>query len=240
MTELSVIVAMYNAAPFLKETLARLEPFLARHRNWELIAVDDGSFDGTTEILGELVRRFAEARVLRFAENQGKGAALRAGMRAAKGEFVAFTDVDLPYGLEILEEMHAHLASHPEIYLLYGSRHHKSSRERSGYNFFRRAGRLFFSIVIRFLLPHVSDSQCGIKLFRRELAQRCAKLGRINRFAGDIEFFMIGKAAGMQSADFPVELNHRKESSVRLVQDTILMLVDTLRIWVYYWRGLYR
>lgn len=240
MIELSLVIPVYNAAPFLSDTLRRLGETLMRHADWELIVIDDGSCDETRLILKEELPRLPRARALHFDCNRGKGAALLEGFRTAGGQCVVFTDADLPYGLSILGAMYRHMEEHPEIALLYGSRHHALSREASGYGSARRLGRLFFSVVIRAFLRDVVDSQCGIKAFRHSLAKRCVERGRIDRFAADIEFFAIARAAGLRYADFPVELNHRKQSSIRLIRDTVRMLVDIMRIAGYYWSGAYR
>lgn len=240
MTDLSLVIPVYNAAPFLRETLRRLGEALSRHADWELIVVNDGSRDETARILEEELPRLPRARAIHLPRNTGKGAALRAGFHAARGELAAFTDADLPYGLSVLDAMRERMEQYPELHLLYGSRHHALSRERAGYDRVRRLGRLFFSAVIRCLLPGVVDSQCGIKLFRRSLARRCAEKGSIDRFAADIEFFVIAKVAGLRFEDFPVELNHRTESSVRLVRDTLRLLADVFVIACRYWRGVYR
>jgi dolichyl-phosphate beta-glucosyltransferase len=114
------------------------------------------------------------------------------------------------------------------------------SREKRGYGFLRRLGRSFFSRVIRFLVvPNVLDTQCGIKMLRSELAKQVVAKGVINRFAADIELFIIARANHWRYEDFPVELNHRKESSVRLIRDTLIMFKDVLRIKWNFWRDKY-
>ena len=95
-TSLSVIVPVWNEAGRLEATLAAVAQFMAAHSlHGEVVLVDDGSTDGTPE----LARRLG-ARVLAHPENRGKGAAVRTGMLAAKGDFRLFCDADLSTPME--------------------------------------------------------------------------------------------------------------------------------------------
>jgi dolichyl-phosphate beta-glucosyltransferase len=72
----------------------------------ELIFVDDGSGDGTTTLLEDWVGKMGERCSLKkLSKNIGKGFAVRAGLKLACGDYVAYTDADLPYGLDILAQM---------------------------------------------------------------------------------------------------------------------------------------
>ncbi len=236
--ELSVIIPAYNAGAFIEDTLRRLAALLGESR--ELIVVDDGSGDDTFDVMRRFEGRIPNYSCIRLPRNRGKGFALREGMKRARGTYVAFTDADLPYGLSIFDEMLAVMKKDSALFLLYGSRSHQNSKEEKGYGTLRRFGRNFFSNVIRYLaVPDVPDTQCGIKMLTRELAECASVSAIINRFAFDIELFMIAKAHGWQYRAFPVTLTHRKESSVRLVRDTLVMLLDLLRIISRYERGNY-
>ncbi len=238
MTELSLVIPAYNAGDFLEETMVRLRTMLLARPDWELLVVNDGSVDTTQKILMNSLSGIPRARSLDLSGNRGKGAALRAGMREARGTFVAFTDADLPYGLAVFDAMLSRMKREPLLALLYGSRSHTDSTQQ-GYGLIRGLGRLFFGTLIRVILPDVGDTQCGIKLFRRELAQKIAEKGSIDGFAADIEFFVIARAQRMRYQDFPVALAHRKESSVRVVRDSFLMLKDMGVILYRRWRGDY-
>lgn len=231
MISLSVIIPTYNADAFIGGVLERLRTWLLSHEEIELIVVDDGSTDTTLSILRGLETKIPRLRIISIPSNKGKGFALRSGFAEAVGEYLAFTDADLPYGLSVFERMLEAMKKDSDLCLLYGSRSHELSKEEKGYGTIRRFGRNFFSNVIRFIaVPDVEDTQCGIKMLNRPLALEAIKVSKINRFAFDIELFMITKAHMWRYNSFPVELNHRKESSVRLVRDTIVMLRDVVSI----------
>lgn len=236
MTELTIIIPVFNAAAFLEESLRRIRQWTeGRGGDVELIVVDDGSVDNTLAVARNF-KGLANYRVIGLKGNMGKGFALREAMKQARGEYIGFTDADLPYGLEAFDQMLQLMKTSPNLYFLYGSRSHVLSRSKKGYGAVRSIGRFFFSNLIRLIaVPGVSDTQCGIKMFRKKLVEAVIKKSVIDRFAIDIELFAIAKANNFAYQDFPVELTHRKESSVRLVKDTILMLADALRIKIRMW-----
>ncbi len=244
MTELSLIVPAYNAATFLQATLVRLREWLLVHESAEIIVVDDGSSDQTAQIAEAFARNCSRLSVLRLEQNSGKGAALRVGIGTACGQYIAFTDVDLPYGLAVLDEMFETLKQNPPLAFLYGSRSHRLSAEQKGYGLFRsyysRLGRRGVAFFLRFFgIGDVKDTLCGVKMMTKELSTTIIAKATVNRFAMDIEWFVIARVNRYQYQDFPVELNHRKESSLRLVRDTFLIFGDIVCMAFRYLSGYY-
>src|SRR5271157_5301057 len=91
---LSVVIPVYNERATLRDVIDRI---LAVPLEMELLCVDDGSTDGSREILAELQREHSQIRVFLQPRNMGKGAALRRGIREATGDFVLIQDADLEY-----------------------------------------------------------------------------------------------------------------------------------------------
>ena len=209
--ELSIILPVFNGAAILQQSLERLRAWILECRyKVELIAVNDGSYDSTPDILEKFKGQLDYYRVINLSQNHGKGFAVRAGMKAAKGAYVVFTDTDLSYGMEIFADMYKFMKANKNIYLLYGSRAHPQSQGYSGYTAIRRFSSLLFSNFVRFMvLPEIQDTQCGVKMFRREFAQLTADKLTVGRFAFDIELFIIAKENNLELHDFPVLLHHR-------------------------------
>ncbi len=242
MIELTIIIPVFNASAFLGESLKKIENWLrSRGGKIELIAVNDGSTDNTLVILENFKKQIPNYLIVDLKENRGKGFALKEGMKRASGEYIGFTDADLPYGLEVFDQMLKLMKNNQKISFLYGSRSHVLSRSKRGYGIVRSMGRLFFSHAIRLLaVADVLDTQCGIKMFKSEFVNTAFQKSIIDGFAFDIELFVIAKIRNLTYQDFPVELSHRKESSVRLVRDTLLMLKDVLRIKIRKWLNGYK
>ena len=229
--ELSLVIPVLNGEPFLQSSLDRLA-FWAKQQTYatELIFVNDGSSDKTQEILNNF-HGYSNITLINFNSNFGKGAAIKSGMAKARGAYVAFTDADLPYGLEIFSAMLNKINSNSKIVLIYGSRSHAQSIYKEGYGLGRRLGRFFFSVLIRFIVPiGVADTQSGIKIFRSDLAKLVAEKLTVHRFAFDVEIFAIAKQNNFVYEDFPVVLSQRKESSVHFIKDTINMISDIFKI----------
>ena len=97
--DLSLILPVFNSALFVERSLAEIEEFLRQGAlSWEIVAVDDGSTDGTAERLAE--RPQGNLTVVSLPKNLGKFGALKAGMRASRGRCRIFTDADLPFDLD--------------------------------------------------------------------------------------------------------------------------------------------
>ncbi len=240
MAELSIIIPIFNGAAFIDQSLGRIFDWVKQASvAVEVVVVNDGSTDATREHL--LVwQEQALCRVINFEANQGKGAAIREGLRASTGDAVIFTDADLPYGVAIFGELLAASKADPIVSCFYGSRTNPKSFAEHGYGLLRQFGRSFFSTVVRqAVVGGIKDTQCGIKFLTRPLVELVLKYSTIDRFAFDIELFVIARQNKLALRDFPVVLNHRKESSVRIVTDTFLMLVDILKIRLKIWQNFY-
>lgn len=240
--ELSVIIPAYNNAEVLPYSLRQLREWFSRYSSpAELIFVNDGSSDGTSALLDAFAKENPFTRVIHLSRNSGKGRAVKEGLARARGDFAVFTDADLSYGTAIFDSMLAHLKAHPKIDFLYGSRKNSFSRELSGYSAFRRIGSALFVRLARLLAaPGVRDTQCGIKMFRSGIVPVLVEKLSVGRFAFDVELFVIVAENGFIHADFPVELLHEKNTSIRFVRDAVRMGVDLFWIALRRFFGLYR
>lgn len=106
--QLTVVVPCFNEENAVSDTLRELERVLAAVESHEIIAVDDGSTDGTGQILDGLVSEIPSLRVIRHAINRGYGGALKSGIRAARGSYLAITDSDGTYPNERIPELLTH------------------------------------------------------------------------------------------------------------------------------------
>lgn len=240
--DLTIIIPVFNGARFLEGTLKRLADWIRVNKNKiELIAVNDGSSDNTADILRDFKQLPSDSySVINLPKNKGKGFALREGFKKAEGEYIGFTDIELPYGLEVFDGMLEIMKNNKNLSFLYGSRSHILSKWEKEYGFIRKLGRKFFSFVIRFLLlPDIADTQCGIKMLRNNFRDIIIKKSIINRFATDVEMFVIAYENNLAVRDFPVEFVYTKGSTVHLLRDTILMLKDILCVKIRRFLGLY-
>ncbi len=227
---LSVVVPAYNESTRLPGSLRRMREFFdAAGEEYEVIVVDDGSADDTYSSTATLAESWPQLRVLRFAENRGKGAAVRAGMLDARGEHRLFSDADLSTPLEELANLRARLKGDTTVAIasraLAGSQievHQQRRREMMG----RTYNRLLQALV----LPGIHDSQCGFKVFTAEAAVACFEPLRTMRFGFDAEVLVRARARGWRIAEVPVRWRHVEASRVNSLRDSSRMLYDLMRL----------
>ncbi len=230
--ELAIIVPVYNAEDSLGESVQSLIQFRGNFvGNLQIIFVNDGSTDDSYSKLVNLTSNLSFISVINLESNKGKGFALKKGISFANAKYVGFTDIDLPYGMGIFNSTYNKLNDNADLSMVYGSRHHADSEPEQDYGIVRKIGRKFFSNIVRAITPtDVKDTQCGFKMMKEGFAQKVVESSIVNRFAFDIELFMVAHANNKKISPVSVSLNHTKESSVRIVVDTIRMIYDIIRI----------
>lgn len=226
---LSVIVPVYNEERRLGPTLARLdEYFAAQPYRSEFIVVNDGSKDRTVEV----ARQFAPAERLRLIEhevNRGKGAAVKTGMAAARGEFALFTDSDLSTPIEEIERFWPKFDQGLDIVI--GSRGLSESRiERRQAWYRERMGRTFNLLVRLVAVPGIHDTQCGFKMFSRRAYQTLFPMLELTGWAFDVELLALARELGFRVAEVPVRWINSPDTRVRAFSASKQMLMDLVRI----------
>lgn len=246
---LTLVIPAYQEAPRIAGTARAAAAWLAaRPYPADLIVVDDGSGDGTAR---EARRALAAAavpwRVLEIPHG-GKAAALRAGMAAASGDFVAFSDADLAVPLRYLEDLRAAAAGGCDIAI--GSREEPASIRHGEPGYRHVMGRVFNALARGLLLPGLHDTQCGFKLFRRETLRDVLPRCRLYRGGGeitgarvtafDVELLAVARTRGWRACPVPVEWTYGQGSKVHPLRDSWHNARDVLSVWINQKRGRYR
>jgi len=227
---LSVIIPAYNEqerlAPHLSHVLAYLhERFLA----FELIVVDDGSTDQTAKIVTSAFHGEARARLISYQPNRGKGYAVRTGVLASRGEQIVFLDADLstpieeiPRALELLEE----------VDIVIGSRDLPGADIRVPQPLYRRLASEIFKWIryVMIGLWHISDTQCGFKVYRGRAARQLFALAQVDRFLFDVEILYLAERAGLRIREIPVRWTDAVGSKVRFWEGLLQIMRDLWRI----------
>jgi dolichyl-phosphate beta-glucosyltransferase len=226
---LSIILPSYNSADTLRSQLPGFLSWLkAKGLTHEVIVVDDGSDDNRAT---EKAAKENGCVFIRLDRNKGKGAAVRAGMLAAKGDFRIFTDADIPFEFDAVERF-LHYLRDKEFEVAIGDRRLPESRYFSQINGARKVGSVILTFLVgRFVTTGLFDTQCGMKGFSAKVADDLFSHARLNGFAFDVELLYIALKRNYDIKRLPVVFrgNHN-ESSVSLMRHGPGALVDLFRI----------
>jgi putative flippase GtrA len=225
---LSLIVPAYGEEEGIGEALASIEAALGHLRGsggLEVIVVDDGSTDATSAA----ARAGGADKVIRLEPNQGKGAAVRAGMLAASGRTLVFTDADLSYAPSQVVTIMEQVESGWDVVV--GSRRHAETATLVAARRLREVGgriiNVFTSIV---LLGQYRDTQCGLKGMRSDVAKVVFGRSHIDGFAFDVEVFHLVERYRFTLREQPVEVVNHTRSTVHVVRDALRLVRDLFRI----------
>ena len=236
---LSLIIPAYNegAPDRLPKSLHEIETFVvAQSFAIEVVVVNNNSKDDTQAIAEAAAAEFDYIRVL-FEPTQGKGAAVRTGMLAARGDYLFICDADLSMPIE---EVVKFLPPQAQEYDIAIASREAPGAKRIGEPARRHIMGRVFNLIVRIVAVHgLNDTQCGFKCFRREVAQALFPLQTINGWAFDVELLFIAQKRGYKIVEVPITWHYRAHSKIKPLKDSINMLVETLRIRRNGWRGIY-
>ena len=229
---LSVVMPVYNLASEIAANIARTAELFDSHAlRAELVPVDDGSTDGTAAELARAAQAKYEHVVVRpvFCEkNGGKGAALRAGFEASTGEFVMLLDGDLDINPKqtpwFFEAMAAKGAD-----IVIGSKRHPRSVVQ--YPWHRRlVSWVYFTIVRIFIGLPITDTQTGMKLFKRDVLGEALGRMLVKTYAFDLELLSIAHQRGAKIAEAPVVIRFGNKFGALKAHTVKTMALDSLAV----------
>ena len=221
--DVSIVIPAYNEARRLPGTLAGWQDFLGgQPYSWELLVVDDGSRDTTAA-----VAEAAGAGVVRLRQNQGKGGAVKAGVLAANGQTIGHADADMNVAPAYLGQALRLLQNGADLVV--------GRRDLSQYAMAEGPIRLLAGGLVQItrravVMSSIRDTQCGFKVFRRNLARAVFSRTRVRSFAFDIEALFIARKLGARIVEMPVSTTYRAESTFNVQKHLPIFLRDIVQI----------
>lgn len=236
---ISVIIPAFNEAGRIGHTLERTVSFCRQKAyRYEIIVIDDGSSDDTAGIVALAQTKEGDKRIrlLTNDKNRGKGFSVRRGVMAATGEYVLFSDADMSTPIEELDKLLQVLQDGCDVAI--GSRGLSDSVIEIHQAWYREnMGKIFNKLVQWTVLEGISDTQCGFKCFRREVAHDIFRRQSVQRFGFDVEILLIARMRGYTIQEIPIVWKNSPESRVSPMTDAVKMLWDLLRLYFRWDRG---
>lgn len=263
MTDLSIVIPAFNEVPrlpvMLKQALTHLSTSPTfKERSIEVVIVDDGSSDGTSDFALKLARDEYPAfdiRVVTLEQNLGKGGAVRHGMMHTRGRRCLMVDADGASQFEDIDRLWEEMdrlttKNESEAAVVVGSRAHLVKTEAvvkvcvvlSTYlarlltmitfeqrSFLRNCAMYALHLVLRLVgVGHIHDTQCGFKLFTRSAAQHIFPYQHLTGWIFDVEILLLAKQQGMPTSEVAINWKEVPESKLNVVKDSLLMFKDLL------------
>lgn len=234
--DLSVVVPAFNEEErlpiMLKETVSYLKS--RKDLSWEIIVVNDGSKDRTTEV----ALQFPQVQALTLARNNGKGGAVRIGVLASRGKSILMVDAD--GATRFADYANLEKAS-LNFQVVFGSRHHLQESEAvAKRNVLRNVLMHAFHFLVSLIVgTSVKDTQCGFKLFSREAARKLFPGLHLRRWAFDIELVVLCRILNLEISEVPVNWMEIAGSKLNIISGSIQMLRDMTAVRLFYFLGLW-
>jgi len=231
---LSIVIPVYNGGPLLLPNIGTVLKYMdSKPFPCELVIVEDGSTDNTLKELATV--KDERVRLLPNERNMGKGFSVKRGMLSANGEYIVFTDADLAYPIEQVDNLLKGLEEGNDIVI--GSRVHRDSKfvlhcEDLRYIFRRHILSRAFNLFLRLtLISGILDTQSGFKGFRKSAAEYVFSRQRASDFSFDLEILYLAQKSNMRIKEIPVTMEYQGgPSAVSMFRDSFSMVARVFKI----------
>ena len=235
-TSLSIIFPLYNEEQRLKASFNHILNFIKKKPAFkiEIIFVDDGSDDNSYELINRFVKNSSKNNKIKFKiikskKNLGKGSALKLGIKKAQYDWILTTDMDMSVSLFQISDWLTKKFINKKHLVYFGSRTHKKSIVKK--NFFRNIlGDIMRFLVSSILNIKIRDTQCGYKLYKKNVAKIIFSRLRNDGFDHDLELVLLLKSKRIKIIELPVKWKHKHNSRLNIFWDPIKMFIGILII----------
>ena len=184
---LSIVIPVFNEINFLNKLFEQLKLYFDK-KNIEIIVVDDGSTDGSSDLLKKIKQNGKYNflfKLIKLDINSGKGKAIQTGIKNSEGEYILLQDADLELDSKDAKEMFDMITSNEDIKCIFGSRYLSGKLKKNNYFFNNLVGKINSLIFNIFFSQSLSDVHCGLKILHRSVIEKI-KLS-VNDFGIEID-----------------------------------------------------
>lgn len=224
---LSIVIPAYNEERRLPLTLERLHAYLQQQSyGWEIIVVANGCTDDTEGVVRKASESIPNLKLLSVRE-RGKGLASKDGALRSRGEIVFLCDADLSMPPVALAEFLREL-EHADV--VAGSREAPGARRYDEPWMRHLMGRIFNRLVQLLAVPGISDTQCGFKAFRRDVARDLFGRQTLVGFGFDVELLFLARKLGYTIKELPIDWYFDPDTRVRPGADSLRMVAEVIHM----------
>lgn len=228
--KISVVIPCFNEEAKIQENIKKIFQYLKNNfENFEIIAVNDGSTDKTLEELKK-IQKEPSFHIIDNPVNAGKGKAVKDGVLQSRNEIVLFLDADLAIPIEELPKFIAEIKNGFDLAI--ASRFVPGGKVIKKVLWYRVIMEKAFRIIRTLILNNyqIKDTQCGFKVFKREVALKIFPQMKIKRFAFDSEIIFLAEKYKFGIKELPIILQNPIRSHLRIFRDPLNMFFDLLKI----------
>ena len=219
--KLSIIIPCYNESKDIVKNVDTVKDYLKEKAiDYELILVNDGSKDGTKEVIESI----PDIVALSYDTNRGKGGAVKYGIENATGDYILFMDADLSTDISAIEKV---IELAPNYDVILGSRHAKGSVIKKKQPIFRVFIGWCCRVLVKMLFhTKLKDTQCGFKAMRIDVAKQIASKQLINNFAFDVEYIYMISLNHLSMYELGITWSDDRGSTVSPIKSSIKFFND--------------
>lgn len=234
---LSIVIPAHNEERRLPPSLVKIDAFLQQQPyEAEVIVVENGSIDRTVAVATEFAKDHPYVRVVEAAV-RGKGLAVKVGMQAARGEYRFICDADLSMPIEEISKFLPPHVNGSDVII--ASREGKDARRVGEPEKRHIMGRVLNWIIKITAVRGFEDTQCGFKMFNRKSAEDLFGVQQMVGIGFDVELLFIAKKRGYSIKEVPITWYFDPDSRMRLVHDSLYILLEIFAIRRNWLKGVY-
>jgi|TARA_B110000238_G_scaffold188964_1_gene220540 dolichyl-phosphate beta-glucosyltransferase len=233
---ISIVFPLYNEENRLPQLFKEIKKFSTKSKfNIEFIFVNDGSVDNSLNLIKKFKHeniRELNVKIINYKKNRGKGYALKQGVLIANKKWILTMDVDLSVSFKQIDfwVKSGFIKNGGNIF--FGSRLlTKSNIKAKKYRVF--TGDVF-NILLRFIINdkflNIKDTQCGFKLYKKDLAKIIFKNIKENGYIHDVEILILIRKKKFTVYELPVNWTHKDGSKINIIQDSVKMLINLFHL----------
>jgi len=231
---LTIVIPAYIEESRILKYLRKIDEYIFDPTLFKVIVVDDGSKDATKDVVLSYLEKDSKNKncfkLVSYSENRGKGFAVCEGFKHAEGNLILYTDADGASPIKEVEKLLSPVTSEG-FDIVCGSRILRDQRSTVQMSLKRRFVGFVFQCILRLLgLASLKDTQCGFKLFTKEVAKKLARNQKCYNYSFDIEYLYLARKFGYKIKEVPINWYHVEGSKISILKDSIKMLVEVLKI----------